>query len=197
MLPDESQTQPELSEEVQTPEVEVVEEVESPEPVAEPKGSKTPDRQLYAALQEERKLRKEAQAKLKSLTPTPTLESQEEIEPDRLSSVEREILNIKKENLILRNPALADKQAEFNEYLDENPEIPLDSAAKIFLAERGLLEAPVARKGLQQGTGGPKTPPKQGMTGQEVENLRVNFPKRYSQMLQRGEIDPDTIVWDK
>ena len=131
-------------------EVEVVE-VESPEPV-EPKGNKTPDRQLYAALQEERKLRKEAQAKLNSLQSTSTFEVTEE-EPDRYSKLENEILNLKRDTLISRTPALADKRTDFEDYLDENPEIPLESAAKIFLAERGLLEPAVARKGLQQGSG--------------------------------------------
>ena len=196
MLPDQSETEQDISEDVQTPEVEVVE-VESPEPVEQPKGTKTPDRQLYAALQEERRLRKEAQAKLNSLQSTSTFEVVEEEEPDRVSRLENELLNIKRDNLISRTPALADKRKDFEDYLDENPEIPLESAAKIFLAERGLLEPPVARKGLQQGSGGQKTAPKTGMTGKEVEDLRKNFPKRYAQMLQRGEIDPDTILWDK
>lgn len=195
MLPDQSETEQEVSEDLQTPEVEVVE-VESPEPV-EIKGNKTPDRQLYAALQEERKLRKEAQAKLNSLQSTSTFEVIEEDEPDRYTKLEREILDLKRDTLISRAPALADKRADFENYLDENPEIPLESAAKIFLAERGLLEPTVARKGLQQASGGPKTAPATGMTWKEVENLRINFPKRYSQMIQSGAIDPDNLIADK
>lgn len=197
MLPDQSQTEPEISEDLQTPEVEVQEEVEAPTPVAKPKGAKTPEPQLYAALQEERKLRKEAQAKLKTLTMASTPDEPDEVfeEPDRLSNLESQLRDMRKDNLISRTQALADNQSEFEEFLGENPEYPLESAAKIFLAERGLLETPVTRKGLQQPTSGPKAIPKSGLSMADVENLRLNFPKRYAKMLMDGQIDPDQVDW--
>lgn len=164
-------------------------------PATPPKGSQTPSENLYAALAEERRLRKEAEDKL--LTFNTTVPSEEvysdegKVLLDRIAALEardraREE-QFELERVFAQFPLLKEKANEFKEYREaEHPRAKIESVAKLFLAEQGLLE-PV-RKGLEKPTGGQRTPPTSEMTIEDVKLLRETNFKKYSDMLRKGLI---------
>jgi hypothetical protein len=83
---------------------------------------------------------------------------------------------------------LKDKWEELEELRSqsENKGMNLRTAAKAFLVENGLLEAP--RKGLEKTTGGPRVPVSSGMTAEDVRILRETNFKKYQEMLEKGQI---------
>ena len=173
----------------QLPEVPVV------TPSAEtPPGAKTPPENLYAALAEERRLRKDAEDKLNNLT---TTDSSEEVYSDegRLlkQQIEKQGEIIAKlqedreiERLQTTYPVLKESSEEFKTFLQDYPRHKIDNVAKIFLAEKGLLEP--ERKGLEKPTGGQRTPMTSGMTNEEVEQLRKTNYRKYKEMLMNDQI---------
>lgn len=176
----------------QLPEVSVV----TPQaPVTPPKGSQTPSENLYAALAEERRLRKEAEDKLltfNTTTPSEEVYSDEgKVLLDRIAALEardkarEEQLEL--ERVFTQFPLLKEKANEFKEYRDaEHPRAKIESVAKLFLAEQGLLEP--TRKGLEKPTGGTRTPMTSEMTSEDVKVLRETNFKKYSDMLRKGLI---------
>jgi preprotein translocase subunit SecD len=93
-------------------------------------------------------------------------------------------------------PQLKDKRDEFQEFLDDpdNAGIKLEKVAKLFLVEKGLLETPPKRIGLERGTGGSKITSSSTLPTEDIKRLRENNPRRYQQMLRSGKIDPSKIV---
>ena len=118
--------------------------------------------------------------------------TQTEAVSDEGRALKSEINSIKeqlaKRDVLDANPVLKDKWKEFEEFrMDpDNKGMNLKTAAKAFLTETGLLE--VRRQGLEQKTGGDRTPMKTGMTPEEAEELRSKNWKLYQEKLQKGEI---------
>lgn len=109
----------------------------------------------------------------------------------KISEVENELLTIKEERdlerLYSQYPLLREKASEFSEYRKaEHPRAKLESVAKLYLAEEGLLEP--KRKGLENPTGGERAPMVTGMTAEEVEQLRKTNYKKYKEMLVNDQI---------
>ena len=92
------------------------------------------------------------------------------------------------ERLFNQYPLLKEKADEFKEYRSaEHPRAKIESVAKLYLAENGLLESKT-RVGLEQSTGGDRVPVASGMTSDEVKNLRTNNPRKYREMLKNDQI---------
>jgi|TARA_Y100000034_G_scaffold23679_1_gene27430 hypothetical protein len=167
-------------------------------PKEKPKEIKTPDNQLYAALAEERKLRKEAERERDQLksSPAPT---EEPPETDTSEFVTRDEFNELKENqkmgeVLAKYPQIVDKWDEFEEYKEdpENKGMKLMTVAKAFVTEKGLTEATTKRVGLEKPTGGDKTPtPK--LTEADVKRLRETQPRKYEKLIKSGELKPGDI----
>ncbi len=96
-----------------------------------------------------------------------------------------------------RYPAIKDKADDFAEFREENSELSLEKAAKLFLFEKRLPSGQPAaqpRKGLESPTGGkPTVDTSKKLTVEDVKRIRENEPKKYLKMLQQGLIDPSQI----
>ena len=182
-------------ENTQNGELEVKE--EAPTPKA---GDKTDPNLLLKSLQEEREKRKDLEGRLSELEGQlahNSSDDSDEVFSDEGKILKRELdrLNAKiaareeVESLVAittKYPALQDVQKEFNEYRTKYPLVELESIAKLFLSENGMLNQ--KRKGLERPTGGDKTPVLSGMTSQDAETLRKNNGKKYREMLKKGQI---------
>ncbi len=93
-----------------------------------------------------------------------------------------------KAEVIEQYPALHSVWDEFNSFRDqdENKGLNIKTAAKAFMIEKELLEP--ARKGLEKSTGGDKGPTSQGMSDEDLKNLRENDFDKYRDMLKKGQI---------
>lgn len=159
-------------------------------------GTQTPESNLLAALHEERARRKELEDKLNNLTTTET--SDEDVYSDEgkllkkhITTLEQKIASIEEEKnlekIFNQYPLLRDKASDFIEYRNtEHPRAKLESVAKLFLSENGLLEP--TRKGLEAPTGGSRTPMTSDMTAADVENLRKTNYRKYKEMLMNDQI---------
>jgi hypothetical protein len=158
-------------------------------------GSQTPSENLLAALQEERARRRELEDKLNNLnttTPTDEVYSDEgKLLQTKISTLEQQLAEIREEKelegLYAKYPLLREKANEFIEYrAAEHPRAKLESAAKLYLAENGLLEP--ARTGLENPTGGGRVPTPQGLTHDEIKKIRETDHNKYRDMLKKGLI---------
>ena len=157
-------------------------------------GSKTPETNLLAALQEERRKRKEAEDKLNNLNttiPSDEVYSDEgKLLSNKIDSLEAKLELLEEEKVIAQVrstfPLLKEHSAEFDEFRKEYPRHKIENVAKLFLTEKGLLEVP--RKGLESPTGGQRSPAEPQMTHDEVKNLRETNYKAYKDKLQKGLI---------
>jgi hypothetical protein len=86
-------------------------------------------------------------------------------------------------------PQLRDLSDEFNSFKGEFPASRVESVAKLFLMEKGLLDTP--RKGLERQTSGGQAPVSDGLTPEEIADLRRNNHRKYSEMLMAGKIKFD------
>ena len=167
-------------------------------------GSKTEPTELLKSLQEERELRRLAQEeaklakeelnKINSSIPSETDAWSDEgklIVEKYVKPLENTISSLE-EKLALKDvqatyPMLKELSSDFDEFRKEYPRHKLDNIAKLFLAEKGLLEP--TRKGLEKPTGGPKNQKTPGtMTTAEVKHLRENDHRKYRDMLKKGLI---------
>lgn len=111
---------------------------------------------------------------------------------NQISSLEGKITSIEEERNLERlynqYPLLREKAGEFIEYRKaEHPKAKIESVAKLFLAENGLLEP--TRKGLEKPSGGTRIPGASGtMTSQEAETLRTTNYKKYREMVKAGTL---------
>ena len=189
VLPD----SPQVTVEETIEEVIAQEEVKPTQPIE--KGTKTPEANLYAALEEERRKRKELEAQLLSSEPQVS-----EAFSDEGKLLEKKILQMNEELKTLKNervlsslhnqyPQLRDLSDEFNSFKSEFPASKMESVAKLFLLEKGLLDTP--RKGLEKTTSGGQAPVSDGLTAEEIADLRRNNHRKYSEMLLAGKIKFD------
>ena len=181
----------------------VVAEPEITAPTAQP-GEKTDSALLLQSLKEEREKRRlleeeksqlaEENELLKNSVPAGDAFSDEgKLLEGKIKSLSSEISELKtemtKKDLQNSNPIFKEKWEEFEEFRSnsENKGMNLKTAAKAFLIENGLLEP--TRKGLERPTGGgQRTPIASGMTAKEVEDLRKNDYRKYSEMVKKGQI---------
>lgn len=168
------------------------------------KGTKTPEPNLYAALAEERRMRKELDEKmgqleqelntLKSTTPQGEAFSDEgKLLEGKISTLNQTIARLEEERtiekLLVAYPVLKEAMQDFNEYRKDYPRHKMENVARLFLSEKGLLET-TQRVGLETPSGS-KTPVSTKMTQDDVKRLRETQPKRYAEMLRAGNIDLD------
>lgn len=182
-------------------EPEVIEQVNPVEVVTEtvPKpGEKTDSALLLKSLQEERAKRKQLEDDLaieraKERSEQVAFSDEGKSILKVVDSVKSELESTKKElamkDLVIANPALKDKGQEFEDYLSQNPGMRLETAAKAFIIENDLVEAPIQRKGLEKASGGGRTVPQQGMTSDEIDNLRVTNFREYSKRIRNGTLN--------
>ncbi len=178
---------------------EVTPEEVTPEAPETPKaGDKTEPNKLLKSLKEEREKRRLLEEELEQLKSSVLPDDiDEELEDSgelkktlsettaRISKLEREQVFSK---VLADNPILIGKEAEFEAYLDEdeNRNISISRAAKLFIAENGLNEP--QRKGLEKSTGGDRTPQTSGMTSEEVAELRNTNFNKYRELAKAGKI---------
>ena len=109
----------------------------------------------------------------------------------QLDSVRGELNTLREERelerIYVQYPLLKEQSSKFEEFRkSEHPRAKIESVAKLFLAENGLLEP--RRQGLESPTGGTRTPMVYGMTAQEVENLRRTNYKKYLELLKKDQL---------
>lgn len=162
-------------------------------------GEKTDSALLLQSLKEEREKRRQLEAEL--ATERTKVQSSEQVAfSDEgksilkvVDSVKAELEGTKKElamkDLVLANPALKDKRQEFEDYLLSNPGMRLETAAKAFIVENDLVEAPFTRKGLEKASGGGRTQPQTGMSPDETDNLRVSNYREYARRIKNGTLN--------
>lgn len=110
-------------------------------------------------------------------------------EIDELKSTIVEVKNDNaKKDILLAHPELKDKWEDLEAFRQQpdNKGMNLRTAAKAFIIENDLLERP--RIGLEKSTGGTKTPISQGMSNDDIKNLRENDSRKYADMLRTGQI---------
>lgn len=110
----------------------------------------------------------------------------------RVSQLESKLSEVQaqlnKKEVIERYPVLKDLWNDLESYRaePENKGMNLNTAAKSFMLEKGLLEP--TRSGIEKATGGQHAPIMSGMTSEEVENLRKTDYRKYTDMLMKGQI---------
>lgn len=169
-------------------------------PVTPPVGSQTPPENLYAALAEERRKNKELEDKLKQQETTDPFEpevisDEAKILKGQIDSLSSKISQLEDEKalekLMVQYPVLKENLDKFNEFRQvEHPRAKIESVAKIYLAENGLLES--RRVGLEDPTNGGRAPVSQGMTPEDIANLRKTNWKKYQDLLSKGLIKMET-----
>lgn len=85
---------------------------------------------------------------------------------------------------------LKDKKEDFDAFLEdeENKRLSIRKAAKLFLAEKGLLEVPIERKGLEKPTAGGQTPPNPTKSDEELETLRKTNYREYEKLIRTKKV---------
>lgn len=86
-------------------------------------------------------------------------------------------------------PSIADKLDEFNEYRAEYPADKMEMAAKLFLAEKDLLDETPKRKGLEKAIGGRRVTPPIATSNDDVKRLRENNYREYLKQLRSGKLN--------
>lgn len=170
---------------------------------ANPAGSKTDSELLLISLKEEREKRRleseranlleQELEQLKSSTlPDEAFSDEGKLLESKISSLGKDLSDVRSElaksKLISTNPIFKEKWSEFEEFHahPDNKGMNLNTAAKAFLVENGLLEP--TRKGLEQPTGGTRTPLTTGMTAEDIKTLRETNYKKYQEMVIKGLI---------
>jgi hypothetical protein len=160
-------------------------------------GDKTPNALLLESLQEERDKRRQLEEELESLRSPAPSETGEVFSDEGKAIVDKYVAPLQdtvtslQDQLAIKDvqatyPQLKELSSEFDEYRKDYPRHKIDNVAKLFLTEKGLLDAP--RKGLEATTGGPRVPLTSGMTAADVETLRKTDFKKYQQMVMNDQI---------
>jgi len=194
MLPDIEGTQSEVKEVPETPVTKDVKPKTKPEsispspaketaPVVETESKGIPYSRYKEKTQEVKELKKQIQ----NLEAVSTPEYEEDSE--RVTKLEAQVKDLTEgkevDQVVDSNPALVAKADEFAEFRDSNPHLSPNEAKAVFLDDQGVSEE--SPQGLEKPTGGPKEPPTSGFTPEQVEDLRVNHPRRYERMVQDGD----------
>lgn len=208
VLPGSSQVQEET---VKTPKVETPVETQKEQtvedtapvlpktPEVEAKGSKTPETNLYAALEEERKKRKELEAQIYQLSSEPQVQEafsdEGKLLEKKIVQLQGELDSIKEEKIVealyTQYPELKELSSEFSSFRSEYPSTKVENTAKLFLMEKGLLGIP--RKGLEKPSSSSVAPVSSGLTAEEVADLRKHNHRKYTEMLMSGKIRLDEL----
>ena len=158
-------------------------------------GSKTPPELLLKSLQEEREKTARLEEELSKRGSNPSGEAFSDegiLLENKIKSLSSELEDIKfnnaKRELQESNPILKDKWNDFESFRlkPENKGMSISTAAKAYLIENGMFDQP--RVGLESPTGGPRTPVSGGMTAEEIKNIRETDPRKYREMLEKGQI---------
>lgn len=152
------------------------------------------ERQKRQALEERQKTLEEELETLKSSIPSENevFSDEGKILKSEISSLKSELSEVKTEltrkDLLINYPILKEKWEEFETFRSDsdNKGMNLKTAARAFLIENGLFDAP--RKGLEKTTGGPRTPITSEMSAEDIDSLRKNDYKKYYSMLKKGQI---------
>jgi len=191
--------------------LETTDKVTTEEVTQDPKaGDKTDPNLLLKSLQEERDARRDGEAREKELEEqikqleSSNTSSDEAFSDegkaldqkfnDKTQALESQLAEIKKENakkdLLIANPVIKEHLAEFEEYQadPDNKGMNMNTAAKAFMADKGLLET--KRVGLEKPTGGGSQPSTVGkMTAADAKILRETNFKKYLEMVQNEQIE--------
>ncbi len=177
-------------------------EVKAPEAAKQPAsapGSKTPENNLLAALHEERvekqKLAeriKQLEASMSSTKPDDEIFSDEgKLLQGSISSLELKIKELEQEkeldHILSKHPEIKDVSDEFKTFRTSYPGVSLEDQAQLFLVKKGIHPG-LARKGLEQGSGGVKTAPPAAMSDDDLKRLREESPRKYLQLVSEGKI---------
>jgi len=89
-------------------------------------------------------------------------------------------------------PELKDSWSDFDTFRqeDDNKAMPMRTAAKAFMAEKGLLEP--RRKGLETPTGGKGEAYSSSMSTEQLQELRINDGRKYQEMIEKGQVKFDS-----
>src|SRR3990167_4525852 len=114
-----------------------------------------------------------------------------EEEDPKFSALSKQVKELQEEreldSVIAQNPLLKELRSELQEFrTKEHPRAKIASVAKVFLAEKGLLEP--TRQGLERPTGGDRTPAKTGLTNDEVAELRKTNYRKYMELVKSGAL---------
>lgn len=168
----------------------------APQKASEP-GSKTPETNLLAALHMEREEKRKLAERVKQLETSTPPAVEAEVFSDEGRAIYQEVSSLKGElermkdqseleRLFASHPELRDSASEFSEFRAQYPGVPLEKVARLFLSEKGLVSP--ARKGLEQSSGGAKTPPPASMTDDELKRLREHNPRKWQQLVMEGKV---------
>ena len=96
--------------------------------------------------------------------------------------------NAAKADVLEAFPVLKEVWSDFEAFHaeDVNKAMPLMTAAKVFVNEKGLNTP--TRPGAERPSGGDRTPPASGMSPDDVKNLRETDYKKYREMVKKGLI---------
>ena len=134
--------------------------------------------------------------------PPEPVSSEEEVFSDEGKALKGEISSLNEKLRVIERretrreveaeyPVLKDKSEDFDAFLEdeENKNLSIKKAAKLFLAENNLLASePPERKGLEKPTGGGVTPPEPKLSNEEIEHMRKNDWRKYEKLLRAGKI---------
>ena len=159
-------------------------------------GSQTDPALLLKSLQEEREKRRVLEERIELLENSP---DSPDVFSDEGKALQKEIASLKtelsgvngelsKKEVLIAYPVLKEKWEEFETFRadPDNSGMNLRTAAKAFMVENGLLDAP--RKGLEKPSGGSRIPPSTGLSVEEITDLRENNWPKYQQMIRQGSI---------
>lgn len=159
-------------------------------------GSATDHGLLLKSLQDEREKRRALEEELESLKGSPTDSDilteegkalQKQIQESK-SQIDTLTKDLAKKDVLITHPILKEKWEEFESFLadPENKGMNIKTAAKSFLVENGLLDAP--RIGLEKPTGGDRVPTPTKMSAEEIKVLRETNFRLYQKLLEEGKI---------
>lgn len=170
----------------------------TPEDAGKPApGDKTDSALLLKSLQEEREKRRQLEEENELLKSSTLSEHVDDIPSDEGKALKKliddqnaKIAKLEDEKQLEKAyaqfPELKGLASEFDTYKAEFPRHKLENVAKLFLAEKGIIDSP--RKGLEKSTGGTRTPLAAGLTVEDVKTLRETNYRKYQDLLMKGQI---------
>ena len=111
---------------------------------------------------------------------------------ERVAKLEAQLKEVQGElakgKVLEKYPILKDLGGELDAFRaePENKGMNLQTAAKAFLTEKGLLEP--TRKGVEKGSGGQRQALSVGMSNSDIKNLRETNYKGYLEAIRKGQI---------
>lgn len=161
-------------------------------PLTEEKsGDKTDPNLLLKSLQEEREKRRELERKLLEFKHDDVISDEGKYLNEKIEKLQNELETKKvletRKTLESTHPALLDKKEEFEEYLNNNPGMKIETAAKSFLIENDLFEHP-QRIGLESKSG-TRVVPEPTQSVEEIANLRNTDFRKYMKLVREGKVN--------